>query len=225
MSFFNAISNMYDSWYETSVGSFVDHVETKLAFGLITPQAGMSILDVGCGTGNFSVKLAREGCQVTGIDISEGMLTIAREKARKQNIRIEFEKMDVYQLSFPANCFDGVISMAAFEFIKEPKRAFDEMIRVLKPGGHLLIGTIHKDSPWGEAYLEEAQKPDSIFRFADFKTMDDLLQLDRETLAGHGECLFIPPGLQEEKYNMDSEKHFSAIHRGGFIAALWKKPL
>jgi len=222
--FFNEIAHSYDDWYKTKLGAFIDEVETKLAFEMFTPYKGMKVLDVGCGTGNFSIKLAEKGCQVVGIDISEKMLDIARKKSRAKNLNISFYNMNVYNLSFPDESFNGVFSMAALEFMHEPRKAFNEMMRVLKPGGQLLIGTIHRDSHWGRFYMKEAEKPDSIFRFADFKTLKELEELNIKTLVKSSECLFIPPDVKEENISWKEEKRLSKIERGGFICALWKKP-
>lgn len=225
MSFFDEIAGRYDEWYSTKMGNFADMVETRLAFELFKPESGMKVLDVGCGTGNFSIKLAKMGCSVTGIDISREMLSIARRKAEQLELDIRFELMDVYDIRQPDDSFDAVFSMAAFEFIKEPGRAFREMMRVLKPGGQLLIGTIHKNSSWGRLYMEQAKRPDSIFRFADFKTLEELENLDRENLIASGECLFIPPDAPPEKINEREEARLAAVERGGYIAAVWRKPV
>ncbi|AZR73334.1 ubiquinone biosynthesis methyltransferase UbiE [Anoxybacter fermentans] len=221
--FFDKIADSYDKWYETKLGSFVDEVETKLAFDFFQPTKGMKILDVGCGTGNFSIKLAKKGCKVIGVDISDAMLEIARKKAKSNNLNITFYNMNVYDLDFDDETFDAIFSMAAFEFIKEPEKAFKEMMRVLKPGGQLLIGTIHKDSHWGRLYLKQACKPDSIFRFANFKTLKELEDLDRKNLIKSGECLFIPPDIREDEISWEKERELSQSERGGFICALWKK--
>jgi len=225
VSFFDPIANEYDLWYEKPLGKFVDEVETKLALELFQPKPGMYVLDVGCGTGNFSIKLAKLGVKVVGIDISEEMLKIAREKAKRLGLQIEFVKMNIYSLQFPSDHFDGVFSMATFEFIREPKKAFEEMMRVLKPSGYLLIGTINKDSPWGELYEERAkQDPTSVFRHASFKTEKDLEELDPKNLVKIAQSVFIPPNASEEQLNWDEEKRLSKTQRGGFIVALWRKP-
>jgi ubiquinone/menaquinone biosynthesis C-methylase UbiE len=214
----------YDGWYQTRLGAFVDEVETKLAFDMFSPEPGMNILDVGCGTGNFSIKLAQKGCKVTGIDISEKMLEIAKHKVKEHGFEIDFHKMDIYKLDFPDNHFDAVFSMAAFEFIHDLEAAYSELMRVLKPGGLLLIGTIHKNSGWGKRYLESAKRSDSIFRFADFKNLEDLLELDKDNLLKSGECLFIPPDAKEDEISWEEEKRLYSVNRGGFICALWEKP-
>ena len=149
MSVFDDHAKSYDGWYTTPIGKRVDEIETRCAFGLLEPRSGMKVLDAGCGTGNFSLKLARLGCAVTGVDLSCEMLAIAIEKARAENLEVEFLPMDVKALEFVDGAFDAVISMAVLEFIENPLDAAEEMYRVVKRGGRLVIGTINRLSPWG----------------------------------------------------------------------------
>ncbi|SHK25318.1 class I SAM-dependent methyltransferase [Paramaledivibacter caminithermalis] len=223
MTFFNKEADSYDEWYETKFGNFIDTVETNLAFKLFKPEKGMKILDIGCGTGNFSIKLAQKGCKVVGIDISQEMLKKARQKAKKKDLDIEFYEMDVYDLDFQDETFDAIFSMAAFEFIKEPLKALDEIFRVAKDNAQVLIGTINKDSKWGDLYLSEEFQKNTVFRYADFKTLDDLKQLKSDKVVNSGECLFVPPNANEEDITMENEIKLSKNERGGFICVLWKK--
>ncbi len=225
MAIFDKEAIDYDQWYKSKLGTFVDNVETELALSLFKPKAGMKILDVGCGTGNFSIKLAEMGCEVVGIDVSEEMLGKARKKANEKGLNIKFEIMDVYNLNFSDKTFDGVFSMAAFEFIKEPQKAYNEMYRVLKNKGHLLIGTINIESSWGELYLSEPFQKNSVFKYADFKSTDQLKSLNTEELINSGECLFIPPTTVEKDISMELEKELSVSERGGFICVVWKKEI
>ncbi len=223
MAVFDKEAASYDDWYKTKMGNFIDEVETNLAFRLFKPTEGMKVLDIGCGTGNFSIKLAKMGCEVIGIDVSNEMLERAKIKAKEENLDIKFYNMDVYNINFKDESFDAVFSMAAFEFIKEPQKAINEIFRVAKRGSQILIGTINKDSKWGELYLRDSFREDSVFSHADFKTMDDLKSLNPEHLIDTGECLFIPPNIDEEEINIEKEKELSSRERGGFICALWKK--
>ena len=223
MAIFDQEASEYDTWYQSNLGKFVDQVETELAFSLFKPEGEMKILDVGCGTGNFSIKLAEMGCKVIGIDKSEKMLEEAKRKAEMKGLNIEFLNMDVYDIELSDESFDGVFSMAAFEFIKRPKKAYDEMYRVLKKGGYLLIGTINRDSKWGELYMSEPFQENSVFKYADFKSMDDMESWDSENIVTSGEALFLPPNTEEENVSLELDKEFSASGRGGFICMLWKK--
>ncbi len=226
MSFFDNEANSYDGWYQTPRGAFIDEVETNLAFSMFNTKKEMKVLDAGCGTGIFSLKLAKKGCVVTGIDISRDMMTIAQKKAREHNeLTIDFKLMDINSLEFDENVFDAVFSMTAFEFVKQPEKAYAELYRVLKPGGQLLIGTISRDSKWGEFYRKKAQSDsNSVFRFAELKTLQQLQDLDRKNLINSGECLFIPPDAKDSMFNWVEEKRLSNTEKGGFICVLFKKP-
>jgi ubiquinone/menaquinone biosynthesis C-methylase UbiE len=223
MAVFNAVAGSYDNWYESKTGGFADMVETKLALEMFAPYKGMKVLDVGCGTGNFSIKLARLECEVTGIDVSGEMIGIAREKTLKSKPDIDFLCMDVHKTGFDDGYFDGAFSMAAFEFIERPLLAFNEIFRVVKKSGRILIGTINKSSRWGKLYLSEEVQKNSIFKYADFKTAEELKKWRPENLAKLKQCLFIPPDAKDEELTVENEEKLSKTKEGGFICSLWRK--
>jgi ubiquinone/menaquinone biosynthesis C-methylase UbiE len=223
MAVFNGIAEQYDQWYTSPMGSFADRVETELACRLFEPKKGMKVLDVGCGTGNYSIKLAKLGCRVTGADISDKMLVIARDKAKKEGVAVEFVDMDAYHLDFEDESFDGVICMTAIEFIKRPNEALEEFFRVVRKGGRVLVGTITRDSAWGAMYMSEEYRQDSVFKHATLRTLDELKGIRSEGFVRGGECLFIPPCAKEEDIGMEKENELSKTERGGFACALWIK--
>ena len=194
----------YDAWYSTRIGTFVDQVETDAAFSLLVPENGIRILDAGCGTGNFSIKLANMGCDVTGIDISENMLAQAVQKTQgRKNIR--FYEMDASHMDFSDNIFDAALCMVAFEFIPDPEAAYREVKRVGKNRvGQSSSGTIQKGGDWAKLYTSEICSG-TAYASADFKTKDEIIDLDRSCLADAQECLFVPPGLSEEAYTDEAE--------------------
>ncbi len=222
MSFDKKAASEYDSWYESKMGSFIDEVETKAAFDLFQPQSGEKVLDIGCGTGNFSIKLAKRGCKVIGIDISQVMLEEAKKKAKNNNLNINFQKGNALNLDFANNSFDSVFSMTAIEFIEDLEKAFKEMKRVVKPGGKIMLGTIRKNSDWGKLYEKQGQKKDSVFSDAIFREVEDIEKLDKDNLIKTKECLYISPDIPEEKINWDEENRLSSDKDGGFFCTLWK---
>ena len=223
MSIFDPEAKTYDIWYDTKMGAFADMVQTKLAFELFEPKKGMHVLDVGCGTGNFSIKLAKMGLKVTGIDVSVNMLNVAESKAKAEGLEIDFINMDARDIKFEDNYFDGVISMAMLEFIREPSTVLREMFRVVKKSGRILMGTINRDSKWGDLYLSEEFRENSVFKHASLKTIDELIKLHPEKPKATGQCLFIPPGMPEDRISLETERELAATERGGFICALWVK--
>ena len=96
-------------------------------------------LDVGCGTGFLSFELAARGYRVTGIDFAPSMLAEARRKAAERAVAIRFEHGDAEQLAFPSQSFDLVITRHVLWTLPHPDLAIDEWIRVLQPGGRLVI--------------------------------------------------------------------------------------
>lgn len=97
------------------------------------------VLDVATGTGDLAILIARniEGCRVTGVDISEGMMEIGRKKA--QGLNISFEKEDCSALSYPDNTFDAVTAAFGIRNFQNLEQGLSEMCRVLKPGGTFCV--------------------------------------------------------------------------------------
>lgn len=105
------------------------------------------VLDVACGSGaNFPS--FRAASHVTAIDLSPGMLDIARLKAERLGLSIELLVMDAQQLDFADDTFDVVVSALSTCTFPEPVTALREMGRVVKPGGRILL-LEHGRSSWG----------------------------------------------------------------------------
>ncbi len=96
-------------------------------------------LDVGCGTGFFSLLLAGLGHRAVGVDFADSMLARAREKAADVHLDIEFRSADVEHLPFPDGSFDLVIERHVIWTLPNPPRALNEWARVLRPGGRLVL--------------------------------------------------------------------------------------
>lgn len=100
-------------------------------------------LDLCCGTGDIAFTLARTGAHVVGLDFSRAMLDVAR--ARLQSIstptapHIEFIEANALEIPFPDNSFDAVTSAYGLRNLANLPRGLDEMARVAKPGGRILI--------------------------------------------------------------------------------------
>jgi ubiquinone/menaquinone biosynthesis C-methylase UbiE len=107
---------------------------------LILPAArGLEALDIGCGTGFLSLELASRGHRVTGVDFAPSMITQAHKKAAERHATIRFEEADAEQLPFAAASFDIAVSRHLLWTLPNPERAMDDWIRVLRPGGRLII--------------------------------------------------------------------------------------
>jgi ubiquinone/menaquinone biosynthesis C-methylase UbiE len=138
----------YDRWYETPLGHLVDRVEKEAIFALVPELQGRRVLEVGCGTGNISRALAGRGAQVAGLDVSGPMLAAAHLRAHEQGCSLTLIRGQAGWLPFPEAVFDGVISILALDFILDRPSALGEMVRVLRPGGFLVLALLNRYSLW-----------------------------------------------------------------------------
>ena len=106
------------------------------------------ILDCGCGTGEFSCWYAAQGSRVTAVDLSDPSLEHAREYADQYGLsdRVEFVKMSVLDLDFPDDTFDLVYSYGVLHHTPDPLRGLDNMVRVCKPGGVVVVSVYSRYS-------------------------------------------------------------------------------
>ena len=102
------------------------------------PPHEIHVLEVGTGPGFFAILLAGAGYRVTAIDLTPSMLDEARRNAGSLARAIDFIEMNAQALHFPSERFDAVISRNVTWNLPEPKRAYAEWARVLKPGGVLM---------------------------------------------------------------------------------------
>jgi len=109
------------------------------AIKILEAKPGDRILEVGVGTG-LNLPLYPRDCDVTGVDISEGMLRKAEERVRTLGMdRAKLMVMDGSRLQFPDNSFDRVIATYVISAVPDPVKTLLEMRRVCKPSGHLVI--------------------------------------------------------------------------------------
>lgn len=102
-------------------------------------RRAIEALDAGCGTGFLSFELAGRGHRVTGVDFAPAMIAAARRKAAERAASIRFEAADAERLPFTSASFDLVISRHLLWTLPHPEAALDEWIRVLRPGGRLVV--------------------------------------------------------------------------------------
>ena len=92
---------------------------------------------MGCGTGFFTILLAKEGHDVTGIDLTPDMIAHAKELAEEENTVCRFAVMDAENPDFPDEEFDVIVSRNLTWTLPDAEHAYQEWFRVLKPGGDL----------------------------------------------------------------------------------------
>jgi len=122
----------------------VNQPNSRMVLELARINPGDIVLDVCCGTGNLTLtaqSYAKPGGKVFGIDASPEMIEVAKKKASHSGSEVVFEVGLIEKLAFPDATFDTVINRLAIHHLPDDvkHRGFEEILRVLKPGGHLLI--------------------------------------------------------------------------------------
>ena len=121
----------------------------------ITP--GMRVLDVACGTGNAARPAARAGARVTGLDLAPRLLAIGQAEAKAEGLEIEWREGDAENLPFEDGTFDRVLSTFGHMFAPRHERTAQEMARVCRPGGAIVIATWTPEGVFGD--LSKAVAP------------------------------------------------------------------
>jgi ubiquinone/menaquinone biosynthesis C-methylase UbiE len=194
---FDSQAASYDRWYATPLGHLVDRVEKEAIFALLPDLHGRLVLEVGCGTGNISLELARKGARLVGLDVSGPMLAAAQEKARQRHVPLAWIRGEAAALPFPQDQFDGVISILALDFMADRLRAVGEMVRVLRPGGFLLLALLNRYSLWTLKRLLKAWSRPSLWREVRFISPGELQRLLLSTRnldeISQRQAVFFPP--------------------------------
>jgi ubiquinone/menaquinone biosynthesis C-methylase UbiE len=130
----------FDEDFGHSIRTAGERAAWDRIFSLVLPPAGsLDALDAGCGTGFLSLELAGRGHRVTGVDFAPSMIARAESKAVERGLAVRFEQADAEQLPYPPASFDLVISRHVLWTLPHPEAAIDEWIRILRPGGRLVV--------------------------------------------------------------------------------------
>ena len=134
-------------------------------------RSGMTVLELGCGTGSFTRELARSGADVVAIDVSPELLEIAKANYSAPNVQYQIQ--NAYELSYPDAAFDSVVGSSVLHHL-EIGAALREIYRVLKPGGGISFTepnmlnpqiAIQKNVPWVKRKLGDSPDETAFFRW------------------------------------------------------------
>ncbi|HLN53454.1 MAG TPA: arsenite methyltransferase [Lentimicrobium sp.] len=149
----------------TQLEGYEPDADLGLGCGIPTQYAGIEpgnhVLDLGSGAGNdcfVARAIVGEKGKVTGIDFTDAMLVKARENAAKLGYsNVEFIKGDIENMPLENNLVDVIVSNCVLNLVPDKDKAFSEMMRVLKPGGHFCVSDV----------VVKGQLPDSVIKDAE----------------------------------------------------------
>jgi len=139
-------------------------IEVPYVLELIGDVQGKRVLDAGCGGGFYSLLLSEKGAKVLGIDGSEKMIEIAKEKASIKMLSTKFSIGDVTNLKIEDGAFDLVFSTLVLMEFKELDKGISELVRVTKSGGDIVVSVQHPILTAGDWERKSGQK---LFRKLD----------------------------------------------------------
>lgn len=201
----------YEAWYHTPRGRWIGEREFTVVQQLLKPEAGTSLLDVGCGTGHFSRRFAGIGLSVTGIDSDSSVLKFSM----RQGGDIRYLQGDALELPFADNSFEYATAMTSLCFIEDPLQALQEMWRVTRHA--MVLGLLNRHS-----LLHWKKQGQGSYSGARWDTADEVLKAWIPVLTPAPEkvavrsAIFLPQGTRLARLSEQWLSH--SLRLGGFLA-------
>jgi SAM-dependent methyltransferase len=196
----------YDEWFDENEAVYNSEI---LALRDLIPTEGIG-LEVGVGTGRFAAPL--------GIRIGVEPANAMADMARKRGIDVHEAKAEA--LPFDDESFDFVLMVTTICFLENPLQALEEVKRVLKPGGLIIIGMIDRNSPLGKDY-ERKKKTSKFYKYANFHSADQVLNWLRGLNFDH---IVTHQTIFKSTNEISAVEPFEAGHgKGAFVAIAAQK--
>lgn len=131
--------DLYAAEYDKKL-EYLNSFEKDVVLRLLGDLSGMRVLDVGCGTGRLFKEVISRNGELVGTDVSAEMLKVAGQKYPS----VETTVADIENLPFEDESFDVVLALLVVVHLKDLKSAFEEVFRVLRPGGFFIVSNINQ---------------------------------------------------------------------------------
>ncbi len=206
-----------DTWDEMACGysrfisdefSYVKMVEMPAIMDLMGDVSGKLVLDLGCGSGEYALALARKGAKITGLDISGKCLDLVQEKAKNENVDMDLVHGSISDLNIFNRQFDMVFSSTTMHYVKDIMAAFRQVNSLLKNDGTFLLSVVH---PFYTA----------TYPLADYKNVDKYATFGLRYF-NHKVRKYVPPWAKFCTvnhcicYHHTVEDYFNALTGAGF---------
>ena len=163
----------------------------------VSPLAGLSLLDVGCGGGLICEPMARLGASVTGIDAGDKNIHVAANHATASGLTIDYQHITAEELVAKGATFDVVLALEIIEHVANPSAFYDALAALVKPGGMLILSTLNRTT---KSYLMAIIGAEYVLRWLPRGTHD-------------WKCFVKPSEMAAEL----SRRKFSVIDTSGIV--------
>ncbi len=183
---FDSHANEYDAWYDTEVGKSIFDMEAACLKPLLH-RYSRPYLEVGVGSGRFA--------QALGVEYGVEPAPVLANMARARGVKVTEATGE--ELPFPDKMFGGILMAFTLCFLDNPRKALQEVWRVLQPEGGLVLGLLLRKSPWAEYYASKGREGHPIYSKANFFSKDEMEDLLRQSgfeVLDYRSTLFQPPG-------------------------------
>jgi len=130
------------TWESGDYGVFAKYLEPGALefFDRLSVPPGTKLLDIGCGAGQLTIPAAKQGIDVTGVDLAQNLVDQANERAQEEGLEVKIVQGDAEALDFPDGNFDISLSLIGSMFAPRPELVASEMVRVTRPSGKIIMG-------------------------------------------------------------------------------------
>jgi len=198
---FELRAHEYDLWYDQFPDTFRSEI---LAIRALLPTAGEWV-EIGVGTGRFAAELGIP----TGVEPTEGMAALARSRG------IVVIQGVAESLPLESSSKDAVFFIATLCFVQDLHLALGEAFRILRPGGHCIVGLLPLDSPLGQLTLAHADE-DAFFRHANLRTKSEVFQALEDAGFTVGQTMQTLLG-SPERFEVEIQFSKTGHDRGSFV--------
>jgi SAM-dependent methyltransferase len=188
---------VYRAWRRSSLGEITEALELRVILELAGRVRELAVLDIGCGDGTLALALMQHGAsRASGCDPDPRMIARARSQAPCCARSIDFVVARSQALPYADQSFDVVTCITVLSFVSDPTVAIREMVRVLRPGGRLIVGDLGKWSFWAVRRRIRGWFGTTLWRAARFRTANELAIMLRsaglrvDAIRG---AIFFPP--------------------------------
>ena len=190
----------YDLWGEDYQAAWPESFEKDRVLNVLGKIEGQKILDAGCGVGRNTIKLVKRGAEVTGVDFSDKMLDICKEKLEERDLEAELVNSDLKELPFEEEAFDIVVCSSVIDHIRDLSDVFSEFSRVLKENGILVVSGVHP-SVKAEKHAARFEKGEKFFIIKEFDhSFEELQSVARNNGLEKKEMIEIKLGEEQKRF-------------------------